>query len=281
MAHPLECRLFVACVACLPPLLAAGPAGAQETPPYQIVLRSRQGEVVPHKERDGRTGGGSIQVVQPDLRTVVVLMRGAVVAGAERERGGAAWMEFVLHQDFEVVATRPGLRPPRLSLAGLVTGTLQSVGKAGGNAEQGPACASVNLADHRILEFCIKPHGVGCGQCLFVNDREGPFEATVAPGGYCLQQTFSLRAVQPWDWCNHLGSAVGAIFDPDPRLEARWATVLRPFRGVPHRPFGFGVVLRVVEEPWTTAPANKPPADGSQTIPPPRRLPPEKGAALR
>jgi hypothetical protein len=274
----MSARLWVACLACVSPLLSAAPAGAQE-PAYQIVLRSRSGEVTPHKEKDGRTGGGSIEVVQREPDTVLVLMRGAVVAAAEREKGGLAQVEFILHQDFEIVPKRQGLRPARLSLAGLVTGTLQSVGKAGGNAEEGPAVAAVTAGNQAVLEISLPPHFVSCGQGLFVNDRQGPVEALVAPGCYSLHQNFALHAEQPWDWCHHLGSGVGAVFDPDPRLAARWGAVLRPFRGVPHQDFGFGVVLRVEEEPvLPPAQAEKNPPGGG-LLPPPHPLPDKKGVA--
>jgi hypothetical protein len=275
-------RLLMACAACLPALFPPRHAAAQEVPPYQIILRSRKGEVAPRKDRDGQTGGGSIEVVQRDLDTVMFLMRGAVVAAAEREKGGTATMEFVLDQDFEIVPTRLGLRPPRLSLAGLVIGTLQSVGKAGGSAEQGPACASVNSGGNTLIQFCIQPHSIGTRERLFVNEREGPYELSVAPGGFCLHQTFSLSATQPWEWCHHLDSAVGAIFDPDPRFEARWGHVLRPFRGVPHQDFGFGVVLRVVEEPLLRPALKRRPGEEEPgLIPPPRPAPKEKEPASK
>ncbi len=273
MVRMFGARSWVVGAACLASLVAAGHAGAQ-APPYQIVLRSRSGEVVPQRANDGRTGGGYIEVVQRSPDTVIVLMRGAVVAGAEQGPGGNAAMRFLLDQDFEIVATRGGLRPPRLTLAGLLVGTLMSTGKVPGNAQQGPACAAVNAAGQPLLQFCLKPHAVGGGEHLFVNDRMGPLEAPAAPGPYCLHQEFELSAVQPGDCFHHtLGSGAAADFDPDPRLEARFNYLLRPFRGVPHQDFGFSVVLRVVEEP-------PPPADGGEVLPPPRpgkakALPPE------
>ena len=42
--------------------------------------------------------------------------------------------------------------------------------------------------------------------------------------------------------------AAAADFDPAPELDSFWADVLKPFRAVPRRDFGFKVVLRVVEE---------------------------------
>jgi hypothetical protein len=263
--------VFLAVGVCLSPLRAAEPepAAMAAIPPYQIILRSRAGEVVPERYKDAATGGGYIEVVQREPDEVRVLMRGAVVAGREQYHGGSAAMHFVLNQDFEIVPTRAGLRPPRLLIVGQVIGTLQSKVKGGGTAEQGPACAAVNMAGVPVVKFCTKPHSVSAGQKLFVNDREGPFERVVVPGAYCLNQTFELSANQPEEHCGHMGAAAGAVYDPDPALASRWSDVLRPFRGVPHRDFGFGVVIRVVEDvPPPGAKVEEVPAQ--ETLPPPR-----------
>jgi hypothetical protein len=269
--------LLVACAACLPPLLTAGYAAAQTTPPYRILLRSRSGEVTPERVKDAQTGSGHIDILQREPDELVVLMRGAVVAGSDQQKGGAATMHFVLDQDFEVVPTRTGLRPPMLTLVGQVIGTLQSTAKGGGAAEQGPACAAVNSAGQPVLQFCIKPHAVAGGQELFVNDRTGPLEAPVVPGLYCLHQTFEISASEPWSLCHHLGTGAAANFDPDPRLDARWNNILKPFRAVPHRDFGFGVLVRVLETPLPTgaAPGQLPapapaPGKAGERLPAPR-----------
>lgn len=257
--------------ACLLPVWSADPVVAPAAPPYQIILRSRASEVVPERIKDGATGGGYIEVVQREPDEVRILMRGAVVAGTEQYHGGSAAMHFILNQDFEIVPTRAGLRPPRLLLVGQVIGTLQSKVKGGGDAEQGPACATVSMAGAPVLKFCTKPHAIGMGQKLFINDREGPFERVLVPGPYCLNQTFELSANQPWTHCCPLGAAVGAVYDPDPALQARWSDVLRPFRGVPHRDFGFGVVLRVVEDvPPPGVKEEEIPSPEKETLPHPR-----------
>src|SRR5215469_5709079 len=48
-------RLFAACAACLAWQEAAGQAVAVE-PPYQIILRSRNGVVTPERNKNGQTG---------------------------------------------------------------------------------------------------------------------------------------------------------------------------------------------------------------------------------
>lgn len=42
--------------------------------------------------------------------------------------------------------------------------------------------------------------------------------------------------------------AAVADFDLAPQLDAFWADVLKPFRAVPRREFGFKIVLRVLED---------------------------------
>jgi hypothetical protein len=235
-------------------------------PPYVIVLRSREAVVTPERSKDAQTGGGFIQVTQVEPNVVMVLMRGAVAAGATHHEGMAA-MQFLLNQDFEVVPTRANLRPPRLVLAGWAIGALQSTLKEGGSAEQSPACAALRSGGEPILSLCLKPHSVCCGENLLVNDRVGPLEQAVVPGCFCLHQTFALRAVQGKAHC-HQGSAA-AQFDPDPRMDSQWNEVLKPFRAVPHKDFGFRVILRVVEDvpPVAGAPAPAPEPPGQLPLP--------------
>jgi hypothetical protein len=135
-----------------------------------------------------------------------------------------------------------------LFLSAWLIGTLSSSqDEKGGNANQAPACASILSGGQSLLNVCIKPHGVTEHQNLLVNDRVGPLELTIAPGGYCLQQTFALSAFQPKYYC-HSGSAA-ADFDSDPRFDSRWSDVLKPFRAAPHQDFGFRVIFQVAEEP--------------------------------
>jgi hypothetical protein len=251
MVHPFALRLLVASAACLALQGVSGPVVAAE-PPYQIILRSRSGAVTPERNKNAQTGGGYIQVIQVEPNQVLVLMRGAVAAGAglagSGHKGGAASMQLELDQDFEVVPTKTGLRPPRMTVSAWLIGTLgSSQDEPGGTAGHSPACAVIKSVDHPLFNVCIKPHSVAGGQNLLVNDRVGPMEATIVPGGYHLHQTLAINAFQP-KICCHSGSAA-ADFDPDPRLDSRWNEVLKPFRAAPHRDFGFRVIFQVVEEP--------------------------------
>jgi hypothetical protein len=246
-------RLCCACAACLAFPFAARQAIVQAAP-YEFILRSRSASVTPVRTKDAQTGGGFIQVLQVEPNLMLVLMRGTVaagvgMAGSGHHRDGLAALQFDLNQDFEVVPTRAGLRPPRLILSAWLIGALLSsqAPDEGGTASQSPACAVIKSGDQPLLNLCIKPHGVGGGQNLLVNDRMGPMEMTIAPGGYCLHQTLEICASQPKTFC-HSGAAA-AEFDPDPRMDSRWNDVLRPFRAVPHRDFGFRIILQVVEEP--------------------------------
>jgi hypothetical protein len=244
-------RYLVCCTSILALVLGASRAAAQQPLAYQIVLRARAGESVPEHSRDGQTGGGSIEVVRRGPDVIEVLMHGAVATGSETHRPGSASLKFLLDQEFDLVAMRPGLRPPQLALAAHLVGTLQ-VGPGGGSAEQAPACAAINASGEPIVNVCLKPHAVGCGQNLFVNDQVALPEAIVAPGGYCLHQTFAISvSAPPPPFCAfpHMAPAAAATFDPEAKLEGPWSGVLQNFRAVPRRNFGFSVLLTVSESP--------------------------------
>ena len=155
-------------------LALPGPAAVRAADPpagpaYQIVLRSRYAEVTPTRTKDAQTGGGSILVEQPEPNTIDVLMAGSAVAGSDCHES-AAGLVFELAQDLDVIATRRGVRPPRIGLVGRVVGTLQVTepykcfGKPCGTADQGPATASLALGDAHLLTINVKPSAVSCGQ---------------------------------------------------------------------------------------------------------------------
>jgi hypothetical protein len=253
MVHKVAFRLCVAYALCLSFLFGSGQLLAQARP-YEIILRSRNGVVTPERTKDAQTAGGFVEVLQVEPNLVLVLMRGTTAAGSGLAGSGhhkvaSAALQFDLNQDFEVVPTRAGLRPPRLLLSAWLIGTLVSSQPPdeGGAANQGPACAVITSADQPLLNLCVEPHSVANGQNLFVNDRLGPMEMSILPGGYHLHQTLQLNASQPKTFC-HAGAAA-ADFDPDPRMDSRWTEVLKPFRTVPRQDFGFRILLQVVEEP--------------------------------
>ena len=284
-AYPV--LLFLICTACLSyvtsscraadpappetPAPAKAPAlVAVPAPPYVILLRSRRAAVTPERSKNSQTGGGFIQVTQVEPNAVMFLMRGAVATRADH-KDGSATMQFDLKQDFEIVPVRTGIRPPQITLSAWVIGALNTTEPEGGTAEQAPGCAAIASAEGPLLKVCVKPHAVSGRQNMLVNDRCGPLEAPVVPGGYTLHQNFALNASQPKLACRP-GFAC-ADFDPDPKLDAGWNFVLRPFRAVPHRDFGFHVLLRVV---GVVAPPSIP-APHDQLLPPPT---PEKIQAV-
>jgi hypothetical protein len=244
------------------PAAPAAPTG----PAYQIVLRSRHAEVMPNRTKDAQTGGGWIVVEQPEPHTIVVTMGGAAVVGSDFH-GSAAGMTFNLEQDLDIIATRPGARPPRVGMVGRVVGTLVVTdpskkggkgcdtapakgGKPCGSADQGPATACLSLGETSLLSVNMEPSGAVCGQELSVNHRYGPVESPAAAGSYRLSAAFRLGVTQG-KGVFHRQYAV-ADFDPAPQLDAFWADALKPFRAVPRKDFGVRIVLRVVED---TAPA--------------------------
>lgn len=238
-------------------------------PPYVFLLRSREAVVTPERTKHAETGGGFIQVTQITPNVVLFLMRGAAAAGDDHP--GRAAMQFKIEQDLEIMATRSGLRPPRVVAAAWLIGSLDSGLKNGGTAEQGAACANLTSLAGPIVTMSINPHSVSGGENLLVNERVGPLEAVVAPGPYHLSQSFGISAFQ--ERCCHAGGAA-AHFDPDPRLDARWNEVLKPFRAVPKRDFGFRVILRVVEDVPPPDVAAAPPS--VEALPAPQPIPQAK-----
>jgi hypothetical protein len=243
--------LLAGLVALLGPVAVhAGDKAAPPGPAYQIVLRSRHAEVTPTRTRDAQTGGGSIVVEQPEPNTIVVTLGGSAVVGSDFH-GSAAGITFELEQDLEIVPLRAGARPPRVGMVGRAVGTLQVTDpgcchKPCGSAEQGPATACLSLGEASLLCVNIKPSAIACGQEVAINHRDGPVESLAAVGCYRLNATFRIGVSQGKGvW--HRQAAV-ADFDPAPQLDAFWADVLKPFRAVPRRDFGFKIVVRVVED---------------------------------
>jgi hypothetical protein len=230
--------------------VAVRAADAPAGPAYQIVLRSRDAVVTPNRNGNAQTGGGSILVEQPDPSTILVLMAGSAVVGSGCH-GSSAGIDFTLEQDLDIVATRRGVRPPRIGMIGRVVGTLQvtdpgKCGKACGGTDQGPGTACLTLGQAHLLSVSVKPSGVACGQESAVNFRDGPVECVTTEGCYHLTAAFRIGANQG-KGVFHRQFAV-ADFDPAPELDAFWADALKPFRAVPRADFGFKVLLRVIED---------------------------------
>jgi hypothetical protein len=241
-----------------------GPAALDaQGPAYQIVLRSRRAEVTLTRTGDAQTGGGSIVVEQPEPDTIIVTMAGSAVVGSDCHRS-AAGIDFNLEQDLEIVPTRSGARPPRIGLVGRVVGTLQVTDpctccgkhcKPCGTAEQGPAAASLVNGDTTLLAVSVPPAAASCGQELAINHREGPVECPGGVGCYRLTGSFRIGVTQGKGVFYR--QAAVADFDPAPQFDAFWADVLKPFRAVPRRDFGFKIVVRVVEDAAPVAGAVK------------------------
>jgi hypothetical protein len=181
-------------------------------------------------------------------------MGGSAVVGSDCH-GSAAGIDFRLEQDLEIVALRPGVRPPRIGMVGRVVGTLQVTDpctccgkrcKPCGTAEQGPATACLGVGETSLLCVNVKSSAVACGQELALNNRDGPVESPAAAGCYRLTGSFHISVNQGKGVFNR--QAAVADFDPAPQLDAFWSDALKPFRAVPRRDFGFKVVVRVVED---------------------------------
>jgi hypothetical protein len=219
-------------------------------PAYHIVLRSRHAEATPTRLKDTQTGGGYVLVEQPEPNTIVVTMGGSAVAGSACH-ASAAGIDFNLEQELDIIPARTGVRPPRIGMVARLVGTLQVTDpgkccKACGTAEQGPAAACLALGGTSLLSVNVKPSSVACGQESSINYRHGPVESLAVPVSYVLTGSFHIGVTQGKGvW--HRQAAV-ADFDPAPQLDASWADVLKPFRAVPRKDFGFKIVVRVVED---------------------------------
>ncbi len=226
-------------------------ADAPTGPAYQIVLRSRSGEVTPSRSKDTQTGGGTISVEQVEPNTILVTMTGSAAAGSDCRSTHAA-LDFNLEQELEIIPTRKGLRPPRVGMVGRVIGTLQvtdggKCDKGCGGAEQGPASAFLSTGGTNLLSLNVKPAATSKAQELAVNYREGPIEAPAVTGMYRLNASFRIGVTQGKGTFNRQFAV--ADFDPAPQLDGFWAEALKPFRAVPRKDFGYQLIIRVVEEP--------------------------------
>lgn len=240
-------------------VVGANGADTPAAPAYQILLRSRIAEATPHRTRDAQTGGGSIEVDQPEANTIVITLAGAAGAASQCHQS-AAGMSFCLEQDVEVIANRAGVRPPRIGLVGRVLGTLQVTepgwcSRSCGTAEQGPATACLSMGETNLLSICVRPTCVACGQESSINFRDGPVDAAAGVGLYRLCASFRFGVTQG-KGCFHRQYAI-ADFDPAPQFDAAWADGLKPFRAIPRRDFGFRIVLRVIEDFVPVTPAAK------------------------
>ena len=202
------------------------------------------------RNKNAQTGGGSILVERPEPNTMLVTMAGSAVAGSDCHAWAAA-LEFKLEQELEIIPTRPGVRPPRIGMVGQVIGTLQATEgcnccKSGGSAEEAGAVACLSCGGTSLLSIGVKPAGVGCGQGLAVNYKDGPVECPAVPACYHLAASFHFGASQGKGVFYR--QAAVADFDPAPQLDGYWADVLKPFRAVPRKDFGFRIVVRVVED---------------------------------
>lgn len=226
-------------------------APAQEPKPAAagpgIVLGDRHGHVTPIRQGFTHTGGGNIDVAQPTPDSVLITMTGVAVAGAHPCKDSVATMNFELNQAFEV--TGPTKAPMKLVLEARVIGLLRSKKcccclKCAGAAEMTAGSAAITTDCAELASIALTPHAVACGENLSINDREGPVEAPIVPGKYCLHQLFVITAAHPHGLlpCKTLS----AEFAPEPALDPLWIAYREPFHGAIKKDFGFQVVVHVV-----------------------------------
>jgi hypothetical protein len=262
IASPLR-RACVAAVAVCMPLTAQArqnpptpvPPGTPVTitvqpapsaaPPVSITLAARHGHVTPYRSGCTHTGGGNIDVAQPNPNTVVVTMTGVAVAYGSPCQSGAATLNFDLEQCFEVNFDNPKLKKAKITIEGRVIGLLRSHCK-GGQAGYKNASAAIGAGPAQIIALTVPPHEVVGGENLAVNDHDGPISVPIAAGKYILRQTFTVEAIAPKMIlpCK----APSAEFAPDPALDPLWISYKEPFHGASKKDFGFQVTITVAED---------------------------------
>jgi hypothetical protein len=244
-----------------PVTITVAPAGPT-APPVSFTLGPRHGHVVPARQGCTHTGGGNIDVTQPSPDTLVITMTGAAVAyGSVRDATAAQNCD--LEQAFEINFDNPKLKKAKLTMEGRVMGLLRSHGK-NDMASYDNACASVEIGPSPLLTVCVSPHAVGGGENLSVNDHDGPVSVPIAPGKYCLRQTFVVAAR------THkcvLCKGPSAEFAPDPALDPLWISYKEPFHGAAKKDFGFQIILKVAEDTDQTDGDKK----GAELLPTPTR----------
>jgi hypothetical protein len=219
--------------------MAEAPAA---NPPVTITLGTRQAQAVPVRQGFTHTGGGNIDVAQPAPDTVVVTMTGVAVAGGHPCRNSMAALTFDLTQSFEIAIEKPEVKRAKLTLEGRVIGLMRSHEKGDGSATQGPATVSVAGGEIAPLALSLPANTAAGGQCLSVNDRDGPVSVAVPSGKYTLHQCWSVSASHPQRL--RLCQAASAEFAPDPALDQLWISYFEPFHGAVKKDFGFQVILK-------------------------------------
>jgi hypothetical protein len=166
-------------------------------------------------------------------------------------------------------------------MVGRVIGTVQvtdpgKFGQACGNADQGPAAASLAMNGASLLSISVNSSSASPGRESSINLREGPVESATVAGSYHLAASFRVGVSQGKGVWNRQFSV--ADFDPAPQLDAYWSDALKPFRAVPRKDFGFRVALRVVENAADLQGNGQTPRPAADSPVAGRRLPLKSGA---
>jgi hypothetical protein len=232
-------------------------------PPISFTPGPRHGHVTPTRSGRTHTGGGNIDVAQPSPDTLIITMTGAAVAYGSACDASAA-QNFDLEQAFEINFDNPKLKKAKLTVEGRVIGLLRTHCK-NDTASYDNACASVVIGSTPLVSVCAPPHTVAGGENLSVNDHAGPLSVPIAPGKYCLRQTFVVSVLA--HKCL-VGKGPSAEFAPEPAIDPLWISYKEPFHGAIKKDFGFQVILKVAEDTEQTDGGKKEP----EPLPPPMKM---------
>jgi hypothetical protein len=231
----------------------------------ELKLGCRKAVVTPCKNCCNHTGGGNIEVLQPDDNTIEILMTGAAVAYGCPTGKSHAGMTFDLSQQFKIDCGEDcKYKKLKLEVSAELIGLLRSHCK-GGCAEVSGATATVSCDDphhpSEVVTIALPGHTVCSGENLSVNDKEGPMCVPVCCGCFTLHQALTLSAVGPRFI---LGKAPSVEF-ADGGIDPLWISAKEPFWGAKKGAFGFKVTIKLVAEDCP-----EPEENGKEAIPAPK-----------
>jgi hypothetical protein len=237
----------------------------------EIKLGCRKGLVTPCKSNCSHTGGGNIDVQQPDNDTLVITMTGAAVAFAK----GNAGFSFDLNQAFKIECAECEHKKLKLEVEGRLIGLLRSHCK-GGSAEVSNACATITAdgpVGSAVATLAMPGHSAAGGENLSVNDKEGPVCVPVCCGCYTLHASLNLSATGAG-----LLSKAPSVEFAEGAIDPLWISSKEPFFGAAKKDFGFQITVKLIVEDCPE-PENGKPENGKEVekVPGPKPMPPING----
>ena len=260
--------LAYAALACL---LGADPAPKEKAPaaekgpavvaaaPVRFVLGPRVSSARSDERGLGYTGGGAIEVTQPQPDILLITMTGIVMSAGLPCQESFATIAFDLAQELEVLVTDPRVKAVRLIAEAQLTGRMRRNRPGAGEAlTDTPAGFLVDSPAGPVVDFTFPVQALTEGRDTFINDHYGPVVPFITPGPYKLKARFGIRSSHPWK-PGHRNVTEVSFGPPVGRLP-EWVGFLDPQREPPRRDLGYRIMLRVEAAEPPPAPVGIPPA---------------------